>query len=314
MGKIANLAVWLVVLLLLNGPAYSQFPTDPIEITVPFGVGNSADVSARHLAEGMTKRLGVPISVVNRPGGGGAVAFTHVAQQRPDGYTLGYITSTVSTNYYSGILPFDYSAFAPVARVTTETPVLVVRAGATWRTVREMIGEAQRNPGKLRIGNSGTGTHTHLSAAALFGATVIEVPFSAGQAAAYLLGSRIEGAVQLPPAVIAHVKSGDLRVLAALGSQRDRIFPETPTASEAGFPVVLDLWRGVVVPRGTSTAVIKKLDETIRLVVASREFQDAGEKLGFLPAFLPADDFGRLISTDDKKLAALMATLGLRKR
>jgi tripartite-type tricarboxylate transporter receptor subunit TctC len=314
-GGIAVASAGAFLLLLLAGPADAQFPTGPIEITVPFGVGNAADVSARHLADGLAKQLGVPVNVVNRPGGG--VAFTHVVQQRPDGYMLGYITSTISTSYYSGILPFDYSAYAPVAGVTTETPVLVVRADAPWRTLKEMVEDAKGNPGKLRIGNSGTGTHTHLSAAALFGgagASVVDVPFGAGQATVNLLGNRIEGVVQLPPAVIAHVRAGDLRVLAALGSRRDRIFPDTPTAGEVGFPVPLDLWRGVVAPKGTSAVVIEKLEEAIRRVVASPEFQAAGKELGFLPAFLSTNDFGNLISADDKKLAALMATLGLKKR
>ena len=122
-------AAGLAGALLLPGLApQSQFPAKPIEITVPFGPGNAADVTARHLAEGMSKKLGVPVPVMNRPGGGGAVAFTYTSQQKPDGYALGYITNSISTNYYSGILPFDHTALAPVARVTIETPVLVVKA------------------------------------------------------------------------------------------------------------------------------------------------------------------------------------------
>ena len=295
----------------------APFPTRPVEMTVPFGAGNAADVTARHLADGMAKRLGVPVPVVNRTGGGGAVAFTHVTQQKADGYSLGYITSTVSTSYYSGVLPFDHTAFAAVARVTIETPVLVVRADAPWKTLKDMIEDAKKNPGKFRIGNSGVGTHTHLAASALFlgaGAQVIDVPFGEGQATVNLLGGRVEGIVQLPPALIGHVKSGDLRVLAALGAKRDRIFPDTPTATEAGYPVALDLWRGIVVPKGTPAVVIKKLEEAIKATVASPEFQEAGTKIGFLPAFLPADEFGRLIAADDGKLAAVMNKLGLKKR
>jgi len=308
----------LTLALLLSGqPAWAQFPTKPIEMTVPFGAGNAADVTARYLAEGMAKRLGVAVPVVNRTGGGGAVAFTHVAQQRPDGHAIGYITSSISTSYYSGILPFDHGAYEPVARVTIETPVLVVRADAAWSALTEMVEEARKSPGKLRIGHSGTGTHTHLSAAALFagaGATIIDVPFGAGQATINLLGGRLDGVVQLPPALISHVKSGDLRVLAALGSMRDPIFPATPTAGESGFPVALDLWRGIVVPKGTPRDVIRKLEEAIELTVASPELREAGEKVGFLPAFLPADEFGKLIAADDHKLASVMATLGLKKR
>jgi tripartite-type tricarboxylate transporter receptor subunit TctC len=306
-----------VGLLLAAQPAVAQFPTKAVEMSVPFGAGNAADVTARYLADGMTKRLGVPVTVVNRPGAGGSVAFAHVAQQRGDGYAIAYITSTISTSYYSGVLTFDHTAFAPVARVTIETPVLVVRADATWKTVGDMVTEAKQNPGKFRIGNSGIGTHTHLSASALFlgaGATIIDVPFGTGQATVNLLGGRVEGVVQLPPALIGQVKSGELRVLAALGSKRDRIFPDIPTATEAGFPVALDLWRGIVVPKGTPAEAVKKLEESIRGTVESPEFLQAGEKIGFLPAFLPAREFGQLIATDDAKLASVMDALGLKKR
>jgi tripartite-type tricarboxylate transporter receptor subunit TctC len=265
----------------------------------------------------MAKRLGVAVPVVNRPGAGGAVAFTHVTQQPADGHSIGYITTTISTSHYSGNISFDYTAFAPVARVTIETPVLVVRADAPWRTVKEMVDDARSKPGKFRIGNSGVGTHTHLSASALFlgaGAKVIDVPFGGGEATVNLLAGRVEGVVQLPPALSSHVKGGALRVLAALGSKRDTIFPDAPTATEAGFPVALDLWRGIVVPKGTPPNAIKKLEEAIRLTVQSPEFQDAGVKIGFLPAFLPADEFGRLIAADDAKFASVMDELGLKKR
>ena len=295
----------------------SNFPNKPIEMTVPFGPGNAADVTARYLADGMSKKLGIATPVVNRTGAGGAIAFSYIAQQKPDGYALGYITNSISTTFYAGMLSVDHTAFAPVARVTIETPVLVVRADAPWRTVNEMVEEAKNNPGKLRIGNSGVGTHTHLSASALFlgaGATVIDVPFNEGQATVNLLAGRVEGVVQLPPALIGHVKAGGLRVLAALGSKRDRIFPDTPTATEQGFPVALDLWRGVVAPKGTPPDVIKKLEEAIRVAVASPEFQEAGLKIGFLPAFLPANEFATVISTDDAKLASVMTALGLKKQ
>jgi tripartite-type tricarboxylate transporter receptor subunit TctC len=314
MRCVAALAIGLLT---WSPPAVAQFPNQPIEITVPFGAGNAADVTARHLADGMSKRLGVSVPVVNRPGGGGAVAFTHTYQQKPDGYSLGYITSTISTSYYSGVIPFDYTAFAPVARVTIETPALVVRADAPWKTLKEMVDEAKQNPGKFRIGNSGIGTHTHLAASALFlgaGAQVIDVPFGEGQATVNLLAGRVEGVVQLPPALIAQVKGGALRVLTVLGPKRDRIFPETPTATEAGYPVALDLWRGIVVPKGTPAEVVAKLEVAIQQTVESPEFQEAGVKIGFLPAFLPAKEFAQVISGDDAKLASVMSALGLKKR
>jgi tripartite-type tricarboxylate transporter receptor subunit TctC len=223
----------------------------------------------------------------------------------------------VSTNYHSGIMSFDYKAFDAVARVSVETPAIAVRSDAPWKTLNEFVAYAKANPGKVRIGNSGTGSHTHFVASALFGtadAKIINVPFGEGQAVVNLLGSRIEGVVQLPAALVAHVKSGDLRVLAVLGTKRDPIFSDAPTAKELGFPVTLDMWRGIAVPGGTPKPIIAKLQDAIKQSVETPAFSDAGKSIGFAPAYLPAADFGQLIASDDARLAQLMDELGLKKK
>jgi tripartite-type tricarboxylate transporter receptor subunit TctC len=289
----------------------------PIEITVMFGAGSAADVTARYLAEGMAKSLGAPVVIVNRTGGGGAIGYSHVQQQKPDGHSLVWNSNSISTNYHSGIMAFDYKAFDAVARVSVETPAVAVRGDAPWMTLNELIDFAKANPGKLRIGNSGTGSHTHFAASALFAtgdAKIINVPFGEGQAIVNLLGSRVEGIVQLPAALVAHVKSGDLRVLAVLGSKRDPVFPDVPTASELGFSVALDMWRGIAVPEGTPKPVVAKLQDAIKQSVESPAFVSAGKSIGFTPAYLSAKDFGQLIANDDARLAAMMDDLGLKKR
>jgi tripartite-type tricarboxylate transporter receptor subunit TctC len=308
-------AVWMAA----PGAAQAQdFPGGrPVEMTVMFGAGSAADVTARYLAEGMAKTLGVPVPVVNRTGGGGAIGYSHVQQQKPDGHAIIWNSNSISTNYHSGILSFDYKAFDAVARVSVEIPVIAVRSDSPWKSLQEFIDYAKANPGKLRIGNSGTGSHTHFAASALFltgGAKVINVPFGEGQAIVNLLGSRIEGVVQLPAALVSHVKGGNVRILAALGSERDPIFPDVPTAKELGFPVALDMWRGIAVPDGTPKPVIAKLQQAIKDSVQSPGFADAGKTIGFTPAYLPADDFGSLIASDDAKLAQVMGELGLKKK
>jgi tripartite-type tricarboxylate transporter receptor subunit TctC len=286
-------------------------------MTVMFGAGSAADVTARYLADGMARALNVPVPVVNRTGGGGAIGYNHVSQQKPDGHSIIWNSNSISTNYHSGILQFDYTAFDPVARVSVETPVLAVRADAPWKTLKELVDYAKSNPGKVRIGNSGAGSHTHFASSALFltgGAKVIDVPFGEGQAVVNLLGSRIEGIVQLPAAVVAHVKSGDLRVLAVLGSKRDPIFPDVPAASEVGYKVALDMWRGIAVPKGVPKPIIAKLQDAIKGTVESPAFRDAGKSIGFMPAYLPANEFGKLIASDDAKLASVMVELGMKKK
>jgi tripartite-type tricarboxylate transporter receptor subunit TctC len=295
-----------------------QFPAGkPVEMTVMFGAGSAADVTARELAKGMEKALGVPVPVVNRTGGGGAIGYSYIQQQKPDGYSIIWNSNSVSTNYHSGIMAFDYKAFDAVARVSVETPAIAVRSDAPWKTLKEFIDFAKANPGKVRIGNSGTGSHTHFVASALFGssdAKIINVPFTEGQAVVNLLGSRIEGIVQLPAALVPHVKSGDLKVLAVLGEKRDSIFADVPTAKELGFSVALDMWRGIAVPTGTPKPVVAKLQDAIKQSVEAQAFKDAGKTIGFVPAYLPAQDFDKLIASDDVRLARLMDELGLKKK
>src|SRR5712671_965170 len=311
--------ILVAVALCAGAPASAQqFPQGkPVEMTVMFGAGSAADVTARYLADGMAKILNVPVPVVNRTGGGGAIGYSHVKQQKPDGHAIIWNSTSISSTYHSGILPFDYSAFDAVARVSIETPAIAVRADAPWKTLNELLDYAKANPGKVRIGNSGAGSHTHFVASALFGpadAKIINVPFGEGQAVVNLLGSRIEGIVQLPAALVAHVKSGDLRVLAVLGEKRDPIFADVPTAKELGFPVALEMWRGIAVPTGTPKPVIAKLQDAIKQSVESPAFNDAGKSIGFTPAYLPAQDFAKLIASDDVRLTQLMDELGLKKK
>ena len=288
----------------------------PIEMTVMFGAGSAADITARQLADGMAKHLGAPVVVVNRTGAGGALGYVHVAQQRPDGYSMVWNSNSISTSYHSGTLSLDFTAFDPVARVAIENPALAVEASAPWKTLKDLMNYAKANPNKVRVGNSGTGSHTHIASMALFsvgGAKVVPVPFGTGQAVVNLLGKRIETVVQLPQAIVPHAKSGQLRVLAVLGRARDPVFPDVPTAKEQGYDVALDMWRGIAVPKGTPKPMIAKLQEAIMKTVESPEFRAAGKNLGFTPAYLPAEAFGKVIAEDDQRLAETMKQMGLKR-
>ena len=288
----------------------------PIEITVLFPAGSSADVTARMLADGMSKALGQRVLVVDRPGAGGAIGYKYVAAQKPDGYSLVWNSNSISTTYYSGQLPFDYRAFDAVARVLSESPVLAVRADARWKTLKELLAEARARPKAISIGHSGVGSHTHISLAALLnaaGAEATEVPFGAAQVVPSLLGGHVDAILQLPAALSGPIRQGQVRLLAALTQERDPALPDVPTAREQGFDVALEAWRGIAVPKGTPFEAIRELEQAIRTVTQSPEFAKGAENLGVRPAFLPATEFSEQIAREDEALARLMALIGLKK-
>jgi tripartite-type tricarboxylate transporter receptor subunit TctC len=314
---LAGLAAVAIVPSLLAQPEPAFPGNTPIEITVLFPAGSSADVSARLLADGVSKRLGVNVIVVDRPGAGGALGYKFVAGQKPDGHSLVWNSNSISTTYYAGTSPLTFREFVPVARVLAESPVIAVPGNSQWKGLADLMAAAKAKPKAITVANSGTGSHTHISSVALFKsaqADVVDVPFGAAQLVPALLGGQVDAAVQLPAALAGSVRSGQLRLLAALTAQRDPAFPDVPTAHEQGFDVSLEAWRGIAAPKGTPQAVIERLEAAIRNTVESQEFKDGCERLGARPSYAPALAFGDIIAKEDARLAELMETIGLNKR
>jgi tripartite-type tricarboxylate transporter receptor subunit TctC len=306
------------VLGLIFGTATAQeFPQrGPIEITVLFPAGSSADVTARLLADGMRKHLNQQVLVVNRPGAGGAIGYRYVQAQKPDGYALVWNSNSISTTFHSGQLPFDYQAFDAVARALVESVVLAVRADSKWNSLGDFVSEVKARPKGVSIGHSGVGSHTHISLAALLsaaGAQANEVPFGAAQVVPSLVGGHVDAVIQLPAALAAPVKQNQVRLLAALIPARDPALADVPTAKEQGVDVSLEAWRGIAAPKGTPRSAISLLENSIRRTVESPEFAKACENLGVRPAYMGAEQFGALIAQEDTALARLMQQIGLKK-
>src|SRR5262244_3175009 len=152
-----NVVLTPFICVLVAATAWAQEPSypqrAPIEITVLFPAGSSADVTARLLADGIAKELGQRVLVVNRPGAGGAIGYKHVASQKPDGYSIVWNSNSISTTFHSGMLPFDYHAFEPVARVLVESPVVAVKADSKWKTLGELVADAKLRPKGITVGN-----------------------------------------------------------------------------------------------------------------------------------------------------------------
>lgn len=288
-----------------------------MELTVLFGAGSGADLLARKLAELAAKDLGQPVTVVNRTGAGGAVGYNYVKGQAADGYAIVWNSNSVNTAYHAGNMKFDYTAFSGVAQLTTEPVSLAVKADAPWKDVGEFMAHAKANPGKVRLGNSGRGSFTHLTAVALENRTATKlthVPFGQALAITTVLGDKIEASVQLPAEIMTQVTGRQVRVLAVSGDQRLGVLPDVPTFKERGIDVTLALWRGIAAPKGTPDAAIQRLERAFTAAAQTPEFRDFANRMGAVVQIRGAREFDQFIALQDKELASLMEQIGLRKQ
>jgi len=297
--------------LALAGPAVAAetFPSGPLDLTVPWTAGSAPDAVSRALAEGMSKHLGQQVIVVNRPGAGGAIGYKYVQSRKADGYTLVLSSNSISTAYYAGMMPFTYEAFQHVGRLSIELPVFGVQSSSPLNNLKDLIAFVKQNPGKMRVGHSGIGSHMHLTLAAFCkgqGIEVTQVPFPTSNPVTSLLGGHIDGQVTLPGSLTQHVKAGTVKVLGVLGSMREPAFPSVPTATEQGYKFESDLWRGIAVRKGTPPEVVARLEEALRKTVTSPEFKQYGERIGFLPAFQPGEPLLKMIVAEDVEIAKMM--------
>lgn len=314
MKRLAAATLAATALLALATPAQAEFPEKPVEMTVLFG--GTANSTAQILADTMSDALGGTVVPVSRTGGGGAVGYSFVNGTAPDGYNIVFNSNSINTSHHTGKIPFDYTAFAPIARISVEVPALGVNPSSGWKSLAEMKAAVARMDGTIKVGISGKGAFTHLVSAALFDAMglsdkVTFISYGKGKAPVELLAGRIDAAIQWPGQFASYVESGDLDVLAVTGAERVDLLPDVPTAKEAGVDINITMWRGLAAPAGTPKEVIAKLEAAAKAAVNSAAFQDASGKIGFTPAFMGADDFGALIARDDKFYGDLLARLGL---
>lgn len=288
-----------------------------MELVVPFAAGSSADIVARALADGLAQRLGHAVVVVNRPGGGGVVCYGYVLHKPADGYTLTLGSPAILTAYHAGIANFSYRDLDFLGGVTVENPIVAVRANATWRDLRELVAFARAHPGMLKLGNSGPGSQTQVTAFAFFAqqdAHPLHVPFSTAQVVTALLAGEIDAVVQLPGAILPHVQSGSLKILGALSRQREPAAATVPTAIEQGFDFQAEVWRALAAPKGLSVEVVTTLEAALKETVQGRVFSARGLRDGFTPAFRPRRAFVASLETEDALVMQAMQRLDILRR
>lgn len=293
------------------------YPSKQIELVVPFSPGGGTDLVARAFADTAKKYLSQPLGVVNKTGGGGAVGLTDIALARPDGYKIGIGTSEINMLPHMGLVAFAPTDFVPIARLNAEPSAISVNAESPWKTYEEFMAFAKANPGKVRIGNSGTGAIWHLAAEALADKTGVKfshVPYEgANPAVTALLGNHIEAVTVSPAEVVNHVKAGKIRLLAVMGDQRSPAFAQVPTLKEKGVDLTIMTWRGIMVAKKTPQNVQDALRAAAKSTTSDPAFKEVLTKMNLTSAYLDAPEFKAFLEKDNAFYKALMTKLGIAK-
>lgn len=322
MTRTGSLVLALLALLAAAPGAAAQdtYPSRPITIVAPFPPGGVADLHARPLAAALEKVLKNPVGVVNKSGAAGAVGMSFVANSKPDGYTLLLALSSISiipeADKLFGRQPaFTVDQFVPLALLSADPTILVVRAESPWKTAREFIEDARRRPGQISFSSSGIYGTLHMAMELLAHAAEIKLRHlptaGAGPAINAILGGHVDALASGPAAVIAHIQSGKLRPLASWGDQRHPALPDVPTFRELGYPgAEFYIWAGLFAPRGTPAPVVAKLEGALRQAVAEPEFKQALEKLKTPIAFKQGEEFRKFFEADARRLAEGVRRVG----
>jgi tripartite-type tricarboxylate transporter receptor subunit TctC len=293
-----------------------DYPVKPIRLVVGFPAGGPNDIQGRMLAEWLTKRLGQPVNVDNRPGGSSNPATEEVVKAAPDGYTLLLVgpANTINPSIYDN-LPFNFLAdIVPVASVIREPLVMVVHPSVQAKTVAEFIALAKANPGKLKMASTGKGSSPHVTGLLFTSMAKVDLDIVQYAGGGPALKEMIEGKAQMMfepmSASIEPVRSGKLRALAVTTTTRSSALPDVPPLTEGVPGYEASALTGIGVPAKTPAAVIERLNKEINAA-----FTDPGMKAKFADTgaiMLPGSpaDFGKLLAAETEKWAKVIKSSG----
>ena len=292
------------------------YPTKPVELVVAYQPGGGSDNTARAIADAVHPIFPQSVYVVNKPGASGSIGWSYVATGPADGYRLVLMTPEMLVVPLMGIGKTTVDEFQPIARFTDDPSSITVRADAPWHTIQEFLAYAKANPGRVAISNAGNGTVPHMAAAALGESVDIaftHVPYQGSAPAIVdLIGGQLDFMV-VDTTAIAHVESGQLKLLAITNPERSAQLPDTPTIAEAGVPGYETInWYGLFLPAKTSPEIVQALNQVIQKVLADPSTQSRFKTLrADLPPALDSEAFTEFVRADTRKWDALVKSLNL---
>ena len=311
--------LFLIMALAATAAAEGDYPSRPVRIIVGFGPGSAADLTARVMAQRLSKTMGQQFIVENKPGGGSTVAAEQVVRGPKDGYTL--FVGTVA-NVINGVmqpnLAFDLAKdFAPIVYATSSPNILVVHPSTGVNNVKELIALLKAKPEQVFYGSSGVGTSPHLSGELfnmMAGTKMVHVPYSgSAQAVTDLLAGRTQVMFSPASTVLQYVESGQLEALASSEAARASAAPDLPTVAEAGLPGFdTSVWFGIMGPAGLSRELIEKLSRAIGEALGNDEVAKPLRAAGLDIKGGTPEAFGAFIASETTKWNGVVTAAGLR--
>jgi tripartite-type tricarboxylate transporter receptor subunit TctC len=312
-------AVAAAIALLAPMQAGAQaWPSKPLRLIVPFSAGGSTDTVARIIGEKLSPRLGQPVVVDNRVGAGGAIGSDIAAKSPADGYTMLLGTSStlaIAPHVYTK-LPYDPARdFVPVILLGTADIIIVVNAKVPVRSVPELLAYAKAHPGKLTFASGGNGSISHLLGEyfnSMAGVDTLHVPYKGdAQMVTDLIGGQVDMAFGTAVAFLPHIKSGKIVALAVTNPRRSTTQTDLPTVSESGVPGYEAVqWFGIAVPTGTPHAIVQRLNEEIRVILAMPDVRARFAELGFDVVGDKPDEFGEFLRAENQKWSKIAKISG----
>ena len=301
-------AILFVAIASLTQAALAQtpYPSKPIRLIVPFTPGGSTDILARSIGQELTKAWGQSVIVDNVPGAGGSIGADKAAKAPADGYTLlmGHIgTLAVNPSLYPKLPYNPVKDFAPVAWVARVPNILVVNSAVPVKSVQDLVAYAKSKPGQLSYGSGGNGSAANLATEYFkmqTGTAIVHIPYrGTAPAVTDLIGGQIQLVFTGAPAVLGHIKSGQLHALAVSSPKRLDAMPDLPTVAESGYKnFEADQWYGVVAPAGTPKDIVQKLNAQINVALNSPELKKRLSAEGAIATPESPEAFGKLIANE----------------
>ena len=313
--------LFVLLTVVAAGPAWAQepYPTRPISIVVAFPPGGVADNTARPVAAVLERILKQPVTVLNKAGAAGAVGYQAAATSKPDGYTL--LMALVSVSVLPEVdklfgRPPNYTReqLTGIARINADPSMLVVRADAPWKTLKDLVEDGKKRPGEIVFTSSGLYGAAHIPMEMFIKAAGIKMRHLPTTGGGPMMNAMLGGHAQLvmtPVSLAAqHVKAGKLRLLAHSGTTPVAAYPEVPSFKSQGYDVEYTAWAGLVAPKDTPPNVIKILRDATRQAVKEPEVINSHAKLETPIAYMDADEFNAWWAKDAAKLAEVVRQIG----